>query len=322
MKQTSTQRNKPIATVIKNYMNKKSGKVTESRNEIQRRFPGLDWKDQKKIMSAFLDSCMSDRDWAYSRLLNLWDTSFEARISELWETYHERKCGWVIVRHFPLTYIKEHKDEFSEERDYFFICLRLAMEKDYEIDRSKLSNTDYLAVLYHTGREIQETDACDTLFGIVHDCCIEDVFMRRLEHTGDGRYPNVITPANYHEVNLGIYYLLKLERYDVVGEFRHWDADVAEMIYNSPEFRAIDRNELDSDYEYDRRRVEIANIYACQALDEKYKSSSDPTIERMRDDLQRSVEWHKMRREQAASASIRTFDDVNDDFFDGIEAPF
>ena len=29
-------RNTPIATLIKNYINKKSGKVAESRNEIQR----------------------------------------------------------------------------------------------------------------------------------------------------------------------------------------------------------------------------------------------------------------------------------------------
>lgn len=65
------QRHRPIATVIKNYLDKKSGKVTESRNEIQRRFFGLDWKDQKRIMSAFLDSGKADRDWAYSRLLDL-----------------------------------------------------------------------------------------------------------------------------------------------------------------------------------------------------------------------------------------------------------
>ena len=87
-------RNNPIATVIKNYMNKKSGKVTDSRNEIQRRFFGLDWKDQKKIMVAFLDSGISDRDWAYSRLLDLWDASFEPQVLKLWETYHEDKCAW------------------------------------------------------------------------------------------------------------------------------------------------------------------------------------------------------------------------------------
>lgn len=76
----SKPRNNPIATVIKNYLDKKSGKVTESREEIQRRFFGLDWKDQKKIMSAFLDAGKSDRNWAYSRLLDLWDSSFEEQV--------------------------------------------------------------------------------------------------------------------------------------------------------------------------------------------------------------------------------------------------
>lgn len=35
-------RNTPVATLIKNYVNKKSGKVAESRKEIQRRFEHLD----------------------------------------------------------------------------------------------------------------------------------------------------------------------------------------------------------------------------------------------------------------------------------------
>ena len=40
----------PIATVLKWYFERKKGKVSEARKEIQRRFEGLDWKDQKKIM--------------------------------------------------------------------------------------------------------------------------------------------------------------------------------------------------------------------------------------------------------------------------------
>ena len=36
-------RNTPIATLFKNYADKKSGKVSESRREIQRRFDCLDW---------------------------------------------------------------------------------------------------------------------------------------------------------------------------------------------------------------------------------------------------------------------------------------
>ena len=111
-------RNNPIATVIKNYTNKKSGKVTDARNEILRRFFGLDWKDQKRIMAAFLDSGVSDRNWAYSRLLDLWDASFEPQVQALWETYHEEKCAWVIIRHFPKEYLREHIDDFEETKRF------------------------------------------------------------------------------------------------------------------------------------------------------------------------------------------------------------
>ncbi len=69
-------RNAPIATLIKNFVNKRSGKVTESREEIQRRFDYLDWKDQKKIILVFLDAGKKDRQWAYSKTLDYWDKSF------------------------------------------------------------------------------------------------------------------------------------------------------------------------------------------------------------------------------------------------------
>ena len=95
-------RNTPIATLIKNYINKKSGKVAESRNEIQRRFEHLDWKDQKKILMASLDSCKSDRSWAYKRLLRYWDKSFEPKVKEIWDKYHEPMCAWPIIRFFPI----------------------------------------------------------------------------------------------------------------------------------------------------------------------------------------------------------------------------
>jgi len=50
MAYTIKKRNTPVATLIKNYLNKKSGKVSESREEIQKRFDYLDWKDQKSII--------------------------------------------------------------------------------------------------------------------------------------------------------------------------------------------------------------------------------------------------------------------------------
>ncbi len=111
-----------MVTLIRNYKDKKSGKVTVSREEIQWRFRCLDWKDQKKILVAFLNSGKVDREWAYSQLLDNWDDSFMPLIIELWETYHETKCSWLVIRYSPLEYVKKHMNEFDGERDYFFIC--------------------------------------------------------------------------------------------------------------------------------------------------------------------------------------------------------
>ena len=76
----TVRRNTPIATLIKDYINKKSGKVSDSRKEILWRFKYLDWKDQKKIILAFLDSGKTDRQWAYSTMLDYWDKSFEPKV--------------------------------------------------------------------------------------------------------------------------------------------------------------------------------------------------------------------------------------------------
>ena len=293
MKYQKRKRNTPIATLIRNYLNKKSGKVSESRDEIKWRFDYLDWKDQKKILIAFLDSCMSDREWAYPKLLDNWDKTFEPKVKELWEKYHEYKCSWSVIRYFPLEYIREHIDSFTDSRDYYFISLRLAMDKNYVIDRTKLSNTDYLALLYHSGRNISDDDARDTLFSIIHDCCLEHSFITKLEHVGEGRYNNVVAPVNYRKVRLGIYYLLKLDKDNVVQEFDKWNEIVEDAIYNSQEFKNIDKNKKDSEYEYNHRRTEIANLYGFQALDDRYKQPSDPTVEQMRQTMELSLYWSK-----------------------------
>ena len=316
MRYQKRKRNTPISTLIKNYVNKKSGKVSVSREEIKWRFDHLDWKNQKKILFAFMDSGISDREWAYSKMLDNWDDSFQPKVRELWETYHEYKCSWSIIRYFPLEYIKEHIGEFTDERDYYFICLRLAKDKDYVIDRTKLSDRDYLAVLWHTGRTISDAEARDTLFSIIHDCCFADTFMPRLEGVGESQYNKVITPANYREVNLAIYYLLKLEKDNIVQQFEQWNEQVEDTIYNSSEFKSIDRNDFFFDYEYDRRRVEIANLYAYQSLDEKYKLPSDPTVEQMRQTMEQNLEWPRMQWKQPPhnhyQVSVPEYKDIRD----------
>lgn len=295
MEHRKKKRNTPVVTLIRNYKDKKSGKVTVSREEIQWRFKCLDWKDQKIILVAFLNSGKVDREWAYSQLLDNWDDSFMPLIIELWETYHETKCSWLVIRYSPLEYVKKHMNEFDGERDYFFICLRLAMDVNYIINRSMLSKRDYLAVVYHTGRNITDNEAHDILFGIIHDCCVPDYYVIGLENVGVGKINDMITPANFREVNLAVYYLKKLNKNRVVGLFDVWIQIVKGAIINSSEFKSVNRSDY-SDYGYEQIRIELAKFYAYQALDSKFKLLSDPTADQMLQSLELRLKYSKKQQ--------------------------
>ena len=280
-------RNTPIATLIKNYINKKSGKVPESRKEIQRRFDYLDWKDQKKIMQAFLESGKADRLWAYSKLLDNWDKSFEPRIKELWEQSHEGISSWVVIRYFPTKYLSQNIDKFTDDRDYYFICLRLAEDKSYIIDRSKLSITDYLSVLYHTGRPLSDYEARDLLYKTVHDVCTEDGDYPQLAWHPYGGKDYVIGPILFQDVNLAVYYLRKMNLTDVVHQFERWNEGVQSAIFDSPDFKTILNTDMIG-YEIELAKVKVAMKYAYLALDDKYKTEFFCI-----DNVQTPHEWFK-----------------------------
>ena len=89
-------------------------------------------------------------------------------------------------------------------------------------------------------------------------------------------------------------------KYEAAGLFKNWNEAVEEAIYNSPEFKAIDKNDFSFDFEYEQRRVAVAKIYAFQALDDKYKQPSDPSVDDMRDAYEKGIEWSRMYREQDA----------------------
>ena len=285
-------RNTPIATLIKNFVNKKSGKVIESREEIQRRFDYLDWKDQKKIVLAFLDSGKKDRQWAYAKTLEYWDKSFEPKMQELWESLHEEKSSWTVIRYFPVEYLSKNIEKFTEERDYYFVCLRLAKDKAFEIDRSKLSNTDYLAVLYHTGRSIEEKDAGSLLYENVHNICLDCDPYFALDKYASVSKGTIISPISFKKVSLALYYIKKLGLSSLASEFEQWNKKVMESEFESPEFKAIPIYDID-EVAYIHQMIHIARKYAYLALDKKYKKPSDPSIEEML----KPKEWYYVANE-------------------------
>ncbi len=278
---TEKKRNTPVTTLIRNFTNRKSGKVAVSRDELQWRFDYLDWKDQKKIVMAFLESGKGDRQWAYTKALHYWDKSFEPKIKELWERLHEKRCSWPVIRYFPLDYLSQNIGSFTEDRDYYFLCHRLAADKSFVIDRNRLSKTDYLALLCHTGRQIEFGEAEQLVFDIVHDISIATTMpaLDAYSYRGTSK-GNIISPIDFQDVSLALYYTRKMGCNFITELFTAWNEKVKEAILNSPEFKAIPTSDI-SDYDYVLCIIDIARKYGYMLLDNKYKKPTDPDIDEM-----------------------------------------
>lgn len=260
--QNNKKRNTPIATLIKNFVNKDSGKVSESRKEIRNRFPALDWKDQKKIISAFLDSCASDREWMYTRLLDYWDNCFAEQIKSLWEEYHEEKCAWLVIRFLHENYVKSQIDNFSGGRDYYFVCRRLAHNNDFQIERKRLSAIDYLSVIFYSGKNLSDCEATEIFYKIVCEECEKDNLFINMRKVGRG---TLFTIRDFAIISKALYYLESSNKTGVLETLEAWGENVAETIRLSEEYTALNKAPL-SDYEYNDRLKTIAKSYIAASL--------------------------------------------------------
>lgn len=164
--------NRPAATLLKEFCNKKSGKVTDARKELQRRFDGLDWPLQKKIITAHLESGKSDRQWAYSILIPHWDDCFTEMVAKLWEQYHENRCAWTIIRRMPEQYLLDHFEELDKGNNYYYLCVRLANNPKFTIDQTRLSLISQFWLKNRLNQEITLEDLKGAIYQAVFNECM------------------------------------------------------------------------------------------------------------------------------------------------------
>ena len=253
-------RNRPIATLIKWYTQRTKGKVVESRQEIQRRFDGLDWKDQKKIILAFLSSGKADRQWVYSKLIKNWDDDFQPIVQHLFEEYHEEGILLPVTLYFPTDYIKEHTNELSGGRNYYKLCYRLANDKvDFEPKRELLSPKGYLYILKLQGKKPDDDVVLNLLYDVLYDISnnprtrYDDVIYYPLS---DDRHPLIAMEFRY------IYDLVErlkeLGCDSAINKFLDWDILLGSTIANSKDFQELDKNDY---YSYRPKRKLITKKY-------------------------------------------------------------
>jgi len=263
-------RNTPIAILLRNYENKQSKRVVESRKEIQWRFENLDWKDQKKIIKAFLASGKSDREWAARQLISFWDSSFGPIIKKMWEETREEILEWSIIRYFPIDYLKSNIDRLGTGRSYYFLCLRLINEEDFEIDESRLRETDLLNLYCNSSRILSKEKAIECLFTIVYKICREKYSYQMNNLWPDGIERGYMVSILHHGVmREALNDLMRLKMYDVIEEFISWHMDVCESLLNSEEFAQLYAGKIDNS-DYNRRRIVLTKKYYYEHLDRRY----------------------------------------------------
>ena len=123
-------RNPPIATMLRNYEERKKGCVQEARRELQWRFDFLDWSIQRRTMLAMLQGTKGDRDWACHKMYHRWDKSFLPVVKKVWEQYHEEKASWLIIKYAETDYVlkKENLASFNYDGNNLHLVLRLEDE--------------------------------------------------------------------------------------------------------------------------------------------------------------------------------------------------
>lgn len=287
-------KNRPIATLVKWYADKKSGKVSDARKEIQKRFDYLDWKDQKRILLLFLQAGKSDRIWAYSKIYRQWDDCFLESMKTLWEEHHEDMCAWSVIEHFPIEYVMANATQLEETNGYYHLCQRLASNPAYVIDRTKLHGKQYLLIMLNTHREVTEEEAKDILFNSLHTICLtEPEYLYRVHQKGhDSAFS--IEDIDLMSDLMWLFHLLGLDH--LRESIWHWNQDVMFAMYQSDEFKAL-KNEVIDDEEYNKKRLAIGLKYLYLALDKKYRCETDkPIIDQLFAKVERwstKEVWHK-----------------------------
>ena len=138
------QKNESLSSLLKQYTDKKSGKVGVSRPKLQDRFDKQDFQVQRKILKAFLAGAKRDREWAYKKLSGNWDAFFADDIKALWEKYHDKDCERVVIRFLPVEYIIENLPLLDSDVNYSWLCTRLINHPQFHLDKERLSKCDHI----------------------------------------------------------------------------------------------------------------------------------------------------------------------------------
>lgn len=166
-------RNESISVLLKDFINKKGGRVAVARIKLRDRFSKQSSQIQRKILKTMLHASKQDRMWAFNRLNHHWDNFFLKDVKTLWEQYHEEESGKVIIRHFPMEYVYDNMSILSTQDKYTNLCIKLIHHPKFHINKLMLRNgfvfsgnpeVEYLYILVKSRSKVEKGYVSNLLF--------------------------------------------------------------------------------------------------------------------------------------------------------------
>ena len=296
-------KNESISALLNAFTDKQSGKVAEARAELRDRFGKQSFQMQRKILKAMLSASKQDRVWTYKQLGNVWDDYFFEDVKNLWEQYHEKECGAMIIKHFPMEYVYDNLSALDIRGNYTNLCIKLIQHAKFQIDKKRLKEApvfygspevEYLYILAKSKSKIEEGEATHTLFNQMavfiniintHDAPPKYLFNRSYNFERQIEERNVST--KHFDFVTGIFWCMgELGLVDELIAFEEWDNMVRIKFLGSEELQYLG-NAYSFEEEKELWHFFLQTITEClpteyqQLVQTKYPSISKPTKEEL-----------------------------------------
>ena len=252
--------NQPIRRLLRDFEDKKSGKVVESRREIRRRFDYLDRPQQVRFLKVCFQSCKSDREWAYEELTAHWDPKFRDIISDLWHEFHEGGARRCIVKHFPIEFVAQEIESLDNKDTYYDLCLRLCYYGKFSIDKNRLTPLQVLSLYVRTGYEASDAEIIEQLYRLLINVATDDYLLfEKIDRNAKPRC------EDFGPCRKAFYFIMEMQRYSILGQWKSWNIHLQHMLESSNEYHTIKTSPI-SDYEYREQMSSLFKKYMIEYL--------------------------------------------------------
>ena len=254
-------RNEPISSLLKQFADKKSGKVATARKKLRDRFAKQDFKMQRKILKAFLSSAKQDRIWAYSRLKANWDSALYDEVKTLWEQYHEKECGQVVLRYFPTQYVYNNLSHLDIDENYTWLCIRLINHPQFQIDKENLeldgvykfygrSDVELLYIKAKSNSKLKKGEATRILYEQIidylnHNPTPSNLLIEKFNRADSFLYEDYYPTTKWLDVVSHILWCMgNLGLTEELIAYEEWDSMVQRKLVYSSDYEELKKNHM------------------------------------------------------------------------------